>query len=521
MAAKVEAGSAEYVTDVAYLRNFIEDLSPSRLRIAAALNGFAPPPAQGFDYCELGCGNGDTTATLAAAYPGARFVGVDVNAEHIAFATGLARRGGLDNVRFLERDFADLSREDLPAFDFITAHGVLSWVSPGKRQSLLDFVAAKLKPGGLLYVSYNALPGWAVLEPLRRLMLDSAAGVPGTSLDRARHALSAVKVLSDAGAGYFAQNPAARSMLDTMTRAGLPYVTHEFFHAHWSPLYFADVAREMAAGGLYFVAELPLYLNYRDLALPKALADLLKGVDNRVAFESLKDFAVNEFFRRDVYVKGQAACSEATTRAYLESTAFAAPAGLVQRDVRLPHYTLQFVGPIFDALIPALVESPATVTDLARRPALASFGAAQIRSSLLRLALAEQVSPMMAPTLPAPPEALRAGRYRVPLPYNRAILDQRLSSKNLVVLASPIAGTGLVLSMVEAVGVHLLTAVEPEAREAWLRRFVAESPLKLSDKGRPITDKEEQRRVLAQQIDELRVRRLPELLRLGILAAGS
>jgi SAM-dependent methyltransferase len=519
MAVNVEPRRAEYVTDVAYLRNFVEDLSPSRLRIAAALNGFAPPPARDFDYCELGSGNGDTTATLAAAYPDARFVGVDVNPEHTAFAAGLAQRGGLGNVRFLERDFADLGREDLPAFDFITAHGVLSWVSPAKRRALLDFAAAKLKPGGLLYVSYNALPGWAVLEPLRRLMLDSAAGVPGTSLDRARHALAQAKLLSEAGAGYFTENPAARSMLETMTKTGLSYVTHEFFHAHWCPMYFADVAREMAAGGLYFVAELPLYLNYRDLALPPALGELFKGVDNRVVFESLKDFAVNEFFRRDVYVKGQAACSEAATLAYLDSTAFAAPAGVVPRDVRLPHYTLSFVGPVFDALIPALAESAATVSELARRPALAAFGVPRIRSSVLRLALAEKIAPMLGATLPAVTlGALGAPRYRVPLAYNRAILEQRLSSKNLVALASPVAGTGIVLSMMEAVGVHLLTAVEPGGREAWLRRFVAESPLKLSDGDRPIADKEEQLRVLAEQVEGLRVRRLPELLRLGILA---
>ena len=37
----------------------------------------------------------------------------------------------------------------------------------------------------------------------------------------------------------------------------------------------------------------------------------LDGIDNRGAFESYKDFALNEFFRRDVYVKGQAPCSPA------------------------------------------------------------------------------------------------------------------------------------------------------------------------------------------------------------------
>src|ERR1700722_19306085 len=120
----------DYVTDVPYVRAFENDLSPARLRLVPALNGFTPPPADDFDYCELGSAHGDTTAALAAAFPRARFVGVDINAEHIASARELSRGGELGNVRFFERDFEDLAKEDLPDFDFITAHGVLSWVGP-------------------------------------------------------------------------------------------------------------------------------------------------------------------------------------------------------------------------------------------------------------------------------------------------------------------------------------------------------------------------------------------------------
>ncbi len=514
--AQADGGFAEYVTDVPYIRNFVEDLAPARLRLCAALNGFTPPPAEGFDYCELGSGNGDTLATLAAACPTGRFVGVDMNPEHTAFATGLARQGGLGNASFLDADFEDLRRDTLPDFDYLTAHGLLSWIGPAKRKAFVDFAEAKLKPGGLLYVSYNALPGWAAIEPLRRLMLDSASGVTGGSLERARHGLALAKVLSDSGAEYFSANPTARSMLQTMSQAGLPYVAHEYFHTHWSPMYFADVAREMAAAGLYFIGQLPPYLNYRDLTVPPALRKLLEGIDNRGTFESYKDFALNEFFRRDVYVKGQAPCSPATTRAYLESTPFGAPAGKILRDVRLPHYTLQYVGPIFDALIPALTQSASTVSELAARPELSAFGPVAIRDALLRLLLGDQILPMAASTKPVARSGCE-GPYRVPLAYNRMILAQRLASKNLVVLASPRAGTGLVLSLIHAVALHLLTAVEPGQRDAWLRAFVAERPLKLHDGDRPITDKEEQRRVLAQQIDEFAARRLPELLALGIL----
>src|SRR5262249_31656008 len=156
-------------------------------------------------------------------------------------------------------------------------------------------------------------------------------------------------------------------------KVGLPYVVHEYFQPHWHPMYFADVAEEVARGGMYFVGQLPLHLNYRNLALPPALVKLLSGMSNRLAFENLKDFAVNELFRRDVYIKGVSGRSDATTQRYLGDTPFAAGESEIEREVRLPSSTLKFDGPIFDVLISAFSEQATTVSELARRPALAAF----------------------------------------------------------------------------------------------------------------------------------------------------
>src|SRR6476646_4477637 len=109
--------SAEYVDDLPYVRHFIADLSPARLRLVAALNGLVPPPGVDFDYCELGCAHGDTLAALAAAYPESRFLGVDLSAAHVSSAKRLARDGALENIGVLERDFADLVGEDIGEFD--------------------------------------------------------------------------------------------------------------------------------------------------------------------------------------------------------------------------------------------------------------------------------------------------------------------------------------------------------------------------------------------------------------------
>ncbi|HEY8091390.1 MAG TPA: class I SAM-dependent methyltransferase, partial [Polyangiaceae bacterium] len=114
-----QAEAAGYLTDVPYVRQFCKELAPPWLRAAAALNGFSPPPGDSFDYLELGCGTGDTLNTLAAAHPRARFLGVDLSADHVTRARSLATHGGLTNVRFLDRDFSALGAGDVPPCDYV------------------------------------------------------------------------------------------------------------------------------------------------------------------------------------------------------------------------------------------------------------------------------------------------------------------------------------------------------------------------------------------------------------------
>lgn len=455
-----------YLTDVPYLRTYAQHLAPPALRLAAALNGFPPPPEEGFDYAELGSGNGDTLVTLAAANPRSRFLGVDLNPEHVAFAARLAREGEVSNARFLVADFEDLLAADLPPFHYLAAHGLLTWVSPEKRAALLAFAARRLAPGGLFYVSYDALPGFAALAPLRRLLVEATAG-GGDTLDRARRGLALAELLSTAGAAYFADNPAVVSMLGTMKKNGLAYVAHEYFQPHWQPMYVAEVAREMAAHDLHYVGQLPLHLNYRDLALPQALAQMLGGVADRLVFESLKDYARNELFRRDVYIKGAVARSDALTRAFLDETPFGTPvaAVAVAREVQLGDVALRLEGPAFDALIPLLAERPACVRALLERPDLRPFGEPRLRAAVLHLLLAGQIAPLRAPAL----EPFPAGPATVPLALNRRALRQEMVEGSPLVLASPALGAGLVLPPPDAAALRAFVDWEGEGEPDFRR----------------------------------------------------
>lgn len=510
--------SPEYVTDVAYVRNFEADLGPPRLRLVAAVNGFAPPSASEFTYCELGCAHADTLVAIAAANPRARFVGVDFNAEHIAHARGLAVEGEVDNVHLLDLDFEALLGEDLGPFDLIVAHGVLSWVSPHKRKAVIDFASARLKPGGLLYVSYNAMPGWAAVEPLRQLLVGAAAPEQA-SLERAGRGLALAKQLSEQSAEYFVQNPPARAMLETIEKLGLAYLVHEYLHAHWQPMYFGQVAQEMAASDLYFVGVQPLYANFRDLAVPASTWPSFEGITDRIAFESLKDFALNEYFRRDVYVKGAPVRADAVTGAYLDATAFGAAGALPgARDVTLRHHTMHFEGPVFDALFEVLGEGAQTGRALLARPELAGFGAEKVRAALLRMVIGAHAAPMQAPTRTRSVDASR--RLQVPLAYNRMVLRQPVASDSPIVLASPVAGTGISVPVLSAMAIRALTEANAAERPAWIEALIGGAHVKLQIGGRLVESGQERVRIVHDELQAFARESLPRFVELGILSAA-
>jgi SAM-dependent methyltransferase len=513
-----------YLTDVAYPRAFVPQIAPSTLRLVAALNGHPAPPEDDFDYCDLGSANGDTLTTFAASNRAARFVGVDFNTNHTRRARERAANGELANVSFLDCDFEALVGAGLPAFDFIVAHGVWSWVSARKRAAVLAFVRTHLKPGGLFYVSYNALPGWAAVEPLRRLMRDLApSSRHAGSLERAREGFAFAQRLADSGAAYFTNHPTAKSMLSLMQKAGPAYVAHEYFHEDWRPEYFADVAREMTASGLGFLGQVPLHDNVRELAIPPSLKKTAESVQDRVALEGLKDFATNELFRSDVYVHGKVARSTAETRYYFEGTPFGtmAPAAQVKREARLPFYTLEYKGPVYDAILAQVAVRARTAMELALTPELTEAGQMRVGDCLLNLALGSQVVPMKPAVIDgdvAPP--LEGARFVVPSAYNRLVLAEALREDGPLVFASPVTRGGVHVSLLEALCIDLVTTdgLDPAGYGEAVRTYARTRPMPLAFGDRKFKDPDELARVMAREIERFQSGSLSKLVELGLLA---
>ena len=123
----------------------------------ATVHSVPSPEGEPFRYFELGYGQGVSLNVHAAVNRG-EFWGTDFNPEHVTFARRMAEPGA--PVHLLELSFEDIAEcDDLPQFQVIVAHGIWSWITETSRAAILRFVDKHLVPGGLLYLSYNALPG--------------------------------------------------------------------------------------------------------------------------------------------------------------------------------------------------------------------------------------------------------------------------------------------------------------------------------------------------------------------------
>jgi len=293
---------AGYLTDVEYIGEFFPHLAPAWLAYVAAINGYrAPPLDRPFTWCELGCGQAITALVLAATHPSGEFHACDFNAAHVERAEALRRAGAVDNLRFHAKRFGEMLDEDLPPFDFIVLHGVYSWVPESARGEIREFVQRRLKPGGLVMVSYNAMPGWAHLQPVRRMMRARAAATPGNSLDKARAAFAHVDFLARNRAGYFAVLPAAAEHLKALARHDIRYVAHEYLTPHGDAFWFDEVAHAMAADGLAFAGSMTPADNYPELMMPAAFRSLVASAATRSELEAHRDVVANTSFRQDLY----------------------------------------------------------------------------------------------------------------------------------------------------------------------------------------------------------------------------
>jgi SAM-dependent methyltransferase len=296
--------TAGYVADIGYTFGYYPELNPLRIRLAFLNAGVVFP--QVGTACELGFGQG-ISANFHAAGSLIDWHGTDFNPSQAVFAQELAEKSGA-SATLRDDAFADFcQRPDLPEFDFIGVHGIWSWISDANRAVIVDFVRRKLKAGGVLYISYNTFPGWATFAPMRHLMTEHAEiiGAEGRGIvRRIDDSIDFAERLLAVNPLFLRANPLVSDRIRKIKDQNRHYLAHEYFNRDWHPMHFGDMAEWLEPAKVGYACSAH-YLDHVDvLNLTAEQQAFLKDIPDPMFRESVRDFMVNQQFRRDYWVKG-------------------------------------------------------------------------------------------------------------------------------------------------------------------------------------------------------------------------
>ncbi|QPN65701.1 class I SAM-dependent methyltransferase [Synechococcus sp. CBW1006] len=399
---------------------------------------------------------------LAAAYPEGQFVGIDFHPGHIAYSQWLAQELQISNIVFHEGDFSALaaSEQQLPVgpdghFDYVVAHGILSWIAEPVRQAMLGLTNRLLKPGGAFYCSYNTFPGWldrTVFKALLTLERErpGADGFLGSIQRTAATLMRLSETPSDANPtrlsrafpGLIVNVRHIQEQIDQPS-----YLCGEYGAEPWQPFYVAEVHRLAAAHKLDYVASATLPDNFPSF-MASHLAAVVEEERDPLIQQTLLDMAINQCFRRDLFVKGAIPLTRTAYEALLAQQMFCClrasdtnPSAQTEPVAVTTNLGSISIEPdLVGQLLSLLQQAPASLGDIHQALGRSVDDLLKLTSLLLHEGW---IGLDRGPAIPSANSACRS--------VNQRMLELIQAGNNLNFIASPVAGHG-------GVGISVLDA---------------------------------------------------------------
>jgi SAM-dependent methyltransferase len=429
-----------YVADLEYTYGYYTELNPRRVALAFLNAGLAVPATA--TACELGFGQG-LSVNIHAAASGSQWWGTDFNPSQTAFARELGMRGG--DPKLFDQAFDEFChRPDLPEFDYIGLHGIWSWVSDDSRRVIVDFIRRRLKVGGVVYVSYNTMPGWAAMAPMRGLLTahSELLGAPGQGrLQRVEAALAFAGKLMDANPAYARANPQVAERLAQLRQQNPNYLAHEYFTRDWVPMSFEQMTRWLEPAKLQFASS----ANYLDLVdqinLTAEQQALLREIPDPGFRQTVRDFCINQQFRKDYWVRGGRRLSAGEQADQLRAQAFV----LTQPRAEVP---LKVNGALGSARMQEGVYTPVLDAFADQAPHTLGEIESMLKGRGITLAQVAEAATLLVGngSLHAAQDEATVARARgASERLNRYLCDRARNSPEVQFLASPVTGGGVLM----------------------------------------------------------------------------
>ena len=315
---------------------------PARLGAMAQLFGLEAAPLETARVLELGCAAGGNIIPHAARYPKAEFVGVDLARTQVAAGRSRIKAMGLENIEILCKSFTEIG-EEIGAFDYIICHGVYSWVPPQVQDAIMKVIRARLSPVGIACVSFNVLPGWRMMQPLRdAFLLAVPDGVD--SLGRVAMAREMLTFMAKSSPDKGAYGETIRNWSQRLANLPDDYIAHEFLEECNDPCLVRDFANAAGVHGLGYLGE----CEFSSMIAENYGSELAEGLRARggndlVASEQWLDILTGRTFRQSLLIAGErmSGVNRALTPESIERLHFVLPSnGVLKRDGDITTFSL-------------------------------------------------------------------------------------------------------------------------------------------------------------------------------------
>lgn len=482
--------TAGYVADIDYTFGYYAELNPLRNELAFLSAGVELPEIK--NACELGFGQGVSVNLHAAGQPSTNWFGTDFNPNQAGFAQSIAKSSGV-TAQLFDQSFEQFcGRADLPDFDFIGIHGIWSWISDANRSVIVDFIHRKLSVGGVVYISYNTLPGWSTAAPLRHVMTqytDSLTGPGQGILNRIDAALDFTQQLVDSNPNYVIANPAIKERFKRIKEQNKNYLAHEYFNRDWHPMYFSDLSQWLKPAKVSFACSAS-FLDHIDAAnLSDEQQSLLASLPDPNFKQTVRDFMVNQQFRKDLWVKGQRRIDPITQKSRLRahSIILTTQRSNIVLEIQSARGQVNLNETIYNPIIDALSDHDVhTIGDLEKSLQNQGISLTQIVQAVIVLAAAGHVYSVLG-------DGKTSLGIETCQKANQEFINRSKTSSDFNYLASPLLGGGFPVTRFQqlfllAMSHGKCSAVE-WAQFAW--EILANQNQRIIKDGKPLDTAEE------------------------------
>lgn len=275
---------------------------PALLAAQAVLRGLEAPDASTARVLEIGAASGGNIIPLAARFPNAHFLGVDLAETHIEIGQRRIADLGLTNVTLEQGDITE-ANFGANRFDYIICHGVFSWVPAEARHAILRVCSESLSETGIAAISFNVYPGWHARNVIRDICLEHTRGdaSPRQKVESVRALLKSIAETSNEKDPYGAILRAEAARLTTRPAS---YILGELLAAYNQPFHVREVIDLANAQGLSYLSEADLMSSSPEHAAPSA-ADRIRSIAgaDSAALEQYIDIFSGRTFRRSLFIR--------------------------------------------------------------------------------------------------------------------------------------------------------------------------------------------------------------------------